>query len=201
MYIPILNTDPSPTIIPSTTSDIAPKNTLSSIIVGCACAGSSTPPTPLPADISQFFPISVDINNENISIHNIKICYENYSIGKPYYTENNGCSNLLYPSIARLRNYTYSLSIYVDLIIIISIVDNGSIVILPNKVIKNILLGKIPIMIKSKYCNYKNDKLFCPYDVGGYLIINGNEKVIISQEKICAIKIQVFKNSKFSKTL
>ena len=36
MYIPILNTEPSPTITPSTTSDIAPKKTLSSIIVGNA---------------------------------------------------------------------------------------------------------------------------------------------------------------------
>ena len=34
--IPMLNTEPSPTITPSTTSDIAPKNTLSSIIVGNA---------------------------------------------------------------------------------------------------------------------------------------------------------------------
>ena len=32
--MPILKTDPSPTITPSTTSDIAPKKTLSSIIVG-----------------------------------------------------------------------------------------------------------------------------------------------------------------------
>ena len=51
MYMPILSTDPSPTITPSTTSDIAPKKTLSSIIVGRACAGSNTPPTPEPAEI------------------------------------------------------------------------------------------------------------------------------------------------------
>ena len=42
-----------------------------------------------------------NINNENICIHKIQIYFENYSIGKPYYTENNGCSNLLYPSISR----------------------------------------------------------------------------------------------------
>ena len=39
------------TITPSTTSDIAPKKTFDSIIVGNACAGSKTPPTPLPAEI------------------------------------------------------------------------------------------------------------------------------------------------------
>ena len=150
----------------------------------------------IPNILYQFFPISIDINNENICIHKIELLYENYSIGTPYYTENNGCSKLLYPSIARLRNYTYSLSIYIDLIVIISIIENDSIIILPNKSIKNVLLGKIPIMVKSKYCSYNNDKLMCPFDLGGYLIINGNEKVIISQEKIAPNKIQIYKNSK-----
>ena len=36
VYMPILKTDPSPTITPSTTSDIAPIKQLSSIIVGNA---------------------------------------------------------------------------------------------------------------------------------------------------------------------
>ena len=36
----------------------------------------------------------------------------------------------------------------------------------------------------------------CKYDLGGYFIINGNEKVIISQEKVANNLIQVFKNSK-----
>ena len=51
----------------------------------------------IPNILSQFFPISIDINNENICIHKIELFYENYSIGNPYYTENNGCSKLLYP--------------------------------------------------------------------------------------------------------
>ena len=150
----------------------------------------------IPCILSQFFPVSIDFNNENLCIRNIKLSYTNYTIGKPYYTENNGCSNLLYPSTARLRNYTYSLSIYIDIIIVISINDNNSTVILPNQIIKNVLLGKIPIMTKSKYCTHENDKDMCPFDLGGYLIINGNEKVIISQEKITPNKIQVFKDTK-----
>ena len=36
----------------------------------------------------------------------------------------------------------------------------------------------------------------CIYDVGGYSIINGNEKILITQEKIIPNKIQTFKNSK-----
>ena len=41
-------------------------------------------------------------------------------------------------------------------------------------------------MIGSKYCilNEENKIDECKYDLGGYFIINGNEKVIISQEKV-----------------
>ena len=36
------------------------------------------------------------------------------------------------------------------------------------------------------------------HDLGGYFIINGNEKVIVGQEKITPNKILVFKNNKAS---
>ena len=45
------NTDPSPTITPSATSDLAPIKQLSSIITGFACKGSKTPPMPAPPEI------------------------------------------------------------------------------------------------------------------------------------------------------
>ena len=45
-------------------------------------------------------------------------------------------------------------------------------------------LEKIPIMVGSKYCvnNKLPDDMECKYDGGGYMIVNGNEKVIITQE-------------------
>ena len=82
----------------------------------------------------------------------------------------------------------------------LSINDNDNMVELPPFQIKDILLGKIPIIVKSKYCvtNFVlSDE--CPYDPGGYVIINGNEKVIISQEKIAPNIIQVYKNQKLNK--
>ena len=55
-------------------------------------------------------------------------------------------------------------------------------------------------MVKSKYCILdslsKNNE--CQYDPGGYFIINGNEKVIICQEKIVHNLIQIYKNNKLS---
>src|SRR5215211_1517766 len=57
MNTPIDITDPSPITTPSTTSDLAPMKQLSSMIVGPACNGSSTPPIPAPPERCTFLPI------------------------------------------------------------------------------------------------------------------------------------------------
>ena len=103
--------------------------------------------------------------------------------------------------MARERNSTYLSSIIVDFRSIITIKEGGDNTIeLKSNVISNIVLGKIPIMVGSKYCvlNEKNREDECSFDLGGYFIINGNEKVIISQEKIANNMVQVFKNPKNS---
>ncbi|KAI1336514.1 DNA-dependent RNA polymerase 2 rpb140 [Xylariaceae sp. FL0016] len=66
----------------------------------------------------------------------------------------------------------------------------------------NVFMGKIPVMVKSTACHLSRqdeDDLFllneCPYDQGGYFIINGSEKVLIAQERSAANIIQVFKKA------
>ncbi|KAK4503642.1 hypothetical protein PRZ48_004557 [Zasmidium cellare] len=61
-------------------------------------------------------------------------------------------------------------------------------------------IGKLPIMLKSKICALRNrseQELYaqqeCPFDQGGYFIINGSEKVLIAQERSAANIVQVFK--------
>ena len=111
------------------------------------------------------------------------------NIKKPIIHENNGSMKLMTPNESRLRGFTYSSPIYTDISVNIDIEENGNIIALPEKIIKDILFGKIPIMVKSKYCildDYKNNYLEmneCKYDHGGYFIINGKEKVFLSQEK------------------
>lgn len=63
-----------------------------------------------------------------------------------------------------------------------------------------VFVGKLPVMLKSKICTLRNrseQELYafqeCPFDQGGYFIINGSEKVLIAQERSAANIVQVFK--------
>ena len=152
----------------------------------------------LPNIISNYFPITM--NFESDKVKRIVINISNVNIGKPFTTENDGYSNLMTPQDARLRNYSYLSSIIVDFESTIYINDNGVEIELEKKLIKNIQIGSIPILLRSKYCTL-NDTLYneeCKYDYGGYSIINGNEKVIISQERKVYNIPQVFENNKSS---
>ena len=151
----------------------------------------------LPSIISQFFPIYLSFNDKNMNVKSISVNLTNINIEQPYYTENNGCSKIMTPYIARLRNLTYSLTVLVNVEISIVIMKDNNYENLPVKIIENIILAKIPIVVKSKYCTYKKDiSNECSLDPGGYYIINGNEKVLITQEKITPNIIQVYAISK-----
>jgi len=61
------------------------------------------------------------------------------------------------------------------------------------------LIGKVPIMLRSTFCILRGlpdqdlyDLNECPYDSGGYFIINGSEKVLIAQERMATNHVYVF---------
>ena len=63
-----------------------------------------------------------------------------------------------------------------------------------------VFIGKLPVMLRSELCHLRNQSdadLFalneCPYDQGGYFVINGSEKVLIAQERSAANIVQVFR--------
>ena len=95
----------------------------------------------LPKILSQFFPISMNFKNDIIS--NITLSIINIKIERPYYTENNGCSKIMTPNIARLRNYTYSLSVIIDIGVKYSTYEDNVKVISSTKYIKNILFPNV----------------------------------------------------------
>ena len=102
-------------------------------------------------------------------------------------------SKICYPNEARLKNITYQSCIYVDIFIVYIKRDiTGNIVeeYPKTSIFERQLLGNIPIMLQSKACALESvpkSMLYqmgeCIYDQGGYFIIDGKEKVIISQER------------------
>ncbi len=68
---------------------------------------------------------------------------------------------------------------------------------------ERVWIGRVPLMLKSTYCvlNQQLDKGLtdlgeCPYDQGGYFIINGTEKVLIAQERMSSNHVYVFSGKK-----
>ncbi|EER31673.1 DNA-directed RNA polymerase II 140 kDa polypeptide [Candida tropicalis MYA-3404] len=134
-------------------------------------------------------------------------------ISKTSQTEGDGTTHSVFPQEARLRNLTYSSPLYVDMTKRKFESDD-------NKRKDNeleweeievddkegpqskVFLGKVPIMLRSKFCmlNGLAEHEFyelkeCPYDMGGYFVINGSEKVLIAQERSAANIVQVFKKA------
>ena len=162
----------------------------------------------VPCIIQQSNPISIFHNyntKENNYQYEIVINFINSYNTNPMISENDGSTKPMYPHEARLRNLTYSAPLYVD--IELEIIENPMTdqrTTINNKRIDAINIGKIPIMVRSKYCllekNYDVNILSeeCKYDVGGYFIVSGNEKVIVSQEKIAENIVFVHSSNKSS---
>ena len=121
---------------------------------------------------------------------------ENIFISSPIIYDD-GDSRYMYPNEARLKNYTYRSSIFCNIGIKYIFNDNTFIV----RNFEKLNIGFIPIMLHSKLCilnRLDSVKLSemgeCPFDQGGYFIINGKEKLVISQESKINNILYVIKN-------
>ena len=129
-------------------------------------------PTIIPAEVSEF-----------------KIKLGKIEVERPQIVEADGSKRKVYPQEARLRNLTYSAPVYLNVSATIDGIERESF---------KALIGKIPVMVKSKYChlyNLNKESLVKsredPNDPGGYFIINGNEKVLIMVEDLASNKFFV----------
>jgi DNA-directed RNA polymerase II subunit RPB2 len=115
--------------------------------------------------------------------------------GKPiiYDDENNGLvkrSHFMYPNEARLRNMTYATTIHYDVDVDFIMREHDGSVVRNTITLEKIFLGRFPIMLQSELCilyglnpSVRFNMGECRNDYGGYFIIDGKEKFIISQEK------------------
>jgi DNA-directed RNA polymerase II subunit RPB2 len=131
--------------------------------------------------------------------------FENVTIRKPTIFENNGSVQPMLPNDARLRNLTYAAPLYVDVKVTTTFIDNtqNGIRNTKQRTFPNVHLGKIPVMVGSKYCLLQDQRYVhpsmlgeCAQDPGGYFIIQGGERVIISQERMSENRPFVFRNNR-----
>jgi len=155
--------------------------------------------------IEGFNPIVVQhkyLPEQDMYEYQMSINITNPVLSKPMINEKDGSSRTMTPNDARQRNFTYASTLHVDVHVSTSVVKDGQLV-HNSKVIKKVNIGKIPIMLRSNYCilkepAYNNGHDECKYDYGGYFNVNGNEKVVVSQDRISENKTFVFLDTKLS---
>jgi len=129
------------------------------------------------------------------------------SIGRPMVREADGASHDLSPMEARLRNINYSAVISLEF----TIIEDGI-----EREPERVHIGDLPVMIKSKKCNLHIDNMdidrepmpeeyeeylvkqgedLC--DPGGYFIISGTERVLISLEDLAPNRVMVEINKRY----
>jgi len=132
-------------------------------------------------------------------------------VGRPVIKEANGATHDLYPMEARLRNLNYSAPIYLEF----TVVEDGI-----EREPERVHIGDLPIMVKSKKCNLSKDNIemdreptdeelnkflvemgedLC--DPGGYFIIGGTERALITLEDLAPNRVMVELNERYGTAL
>ena len=136
----------------------------------------------------------------------IEVTFANLYLSRPQIHENTGATKILFPQEARLRNFTYASMMTVDMMvkyIVRGTAPDSDQITIHHKVFNQIQIGKLPIMLKSCICVLTQHKHLdhnvtgeCPYDAGGYFIINGSEKTVLGQERAAENKVLCYNVAK-----
>ncbi len=127
---------------------------------------------------------------------------EGIDVGEPSVREADGSERTIYPMEARVRNLIYSSPLNLRMRPVY--VDSG---IEKEEEVVTAYIGRLPIMLKSKSCllhNMSKEELTRlgedPEDPGGYFIINGSERVIVTQEYLVSNRVLVDEGRKGAST-
>ena len=119
----------------------------------------------------------------------------------PGIIEDDRSLKIIYPQEARSRDLNYDSGICCDIIeTLYDIDDDGKEKITEQTNHRRIPIGRTPIMLRSDRCNLSKMKKEnrvnvgeCEYDSGGYFIIRGNERVLVSQLRANHNQVMVLK--------
>jgi len=136
----------------------------------------------------------IETNKENCVIRLHKVRVE-----KPVVTEADGSKRTITPLECRLRKKTYSAPVFVEM----SLLDSGKEV---DR--EEVYIGELPVMIRSDICHLAGQrekeaikKGEDPNDQGGYFIISGSERVLVSVEDLAPNRMIISKEMKAGKAL
>ena len=131
--------------------------------------------------------IETDIEIRGKSTEPVWVELGKIEVKKPLVREADGSQGDLFPSEARLRNLTYAAPIMLELTLVQGNDRQEPVV---------TTIGQLPIMVGSASCNlygmsdaerisHGED----PFDPGGYFIVNGTERVLMTLEDLASNKI------------
>ncbi len=127
------------------------------------------------------------------NVDDFRIKLDKIWVTKPEITEADGSKKDILPIEARLRKITYSAPIFIEVSAHINGVQRESF---------TAQIGHLPIMLKSKWCHLNKlnreeliEKGEDPDEPGGYFIINGTEKVLITIEDLASNRFLVEKDT------
>jgi len=110
-------------------------------------------------------------------------------ISSPYLTEVDGTKHEIFPMEARFRDLSYVAPMAIEMTPIMDGREQDT---------ELVLIGNIPVMLKSKLCvlsQLQPEELILhgedPNDSGGYFLINGSERVIVALEDLAPNRILV----------
>src|SRR6266498_1125524 len=131
------------------------------------------------------------------------------TLGLPVVKEANGATHPLTPMEARQRNLNYTAPIYLDF----TVIENGI-----EREPERFHIGNFPIMTKSKRCLLYKENMETegelnqdeyrrklielgedPFDPGGYFIIGGTERALISLEDLAPNRVLVEFNERYGR--
>ncbi len=128
-------------------------------------------------------------------IEEVKIELSNIEVEKPNIIEADGSPREQFlPMEARLRNRTYAAPIYLTMRLFRRDVEQDA---------RRTFIGDMPIMVKSNRCwlsELNTDELIAagedPRDFGGYFIVNGSEKALMTQEVLSSDRVLLSEGEK-----
>jgi DNA-directed RNA polymerase II subunit RPB2 len=156
--------------------------------------------------IQMFNPVNIRSENDFVAecgqyFLEISVSFANFKLYPPQIHENNGATKLMYPQEAKLRNFTYSSTMTVDIQIQYTVRNTDAMDVpkIITRVLPKINIGKMPIMLKSSICVLNQNRHIepvhtgeCAMDCGGYFIVKGSEKTVLGQERAAENRVYVF---------